>query len=96
MSKSISLPDEVFQKLQQGAANHGMTVEKMLATFSDIVTNRERCNRIEILFDKLRSANLSQADRAELNHLVDLDFEYAIARADRLIASKQSRTKKSP
>ena len=102
MPQTLTLPDELYRKLAQGAAKQGVSVESLLTFVSDLFVNpenptpreQERSQRIEHLFGKFRQGALTEDDRVQLEHLVDLDYQEAIARADRLIAEKKSRTTK--
>jgi hypothetical protein len=92
------LPDELFDKLARGAAQRGLTIETLLAFVSEwVVPNRptgddqERSRRIERLLAKYSAGSLKAHDRAELDNLIDADYQAAAARADRLIAAGASR-----
>jgi hypothetical protein len=97
MSQSLTLPDELFNKLAHGAAQRGLTVEGLLAVVSELVVlperptrrDQQRSRRIERLFGRYRSGTLAAEDRAELDRLIDADYQEAIARADHLLAAKQ-------
>jgi hypothetical protein len=101
MSQTLTLPGDIYRKLVQGAAEHGMTVESLLAAVSEMVTppktateeDRRRSARIERLVERFRRGRFSADDRAELNQLIDADYQAATARADRLIRAKQRRTR---
>jgi hypothetical protein len=103
MSQTLTLPDELYVKLAQGAAERGMTIESLLARVSELVTSptsptqrdRERSLLIERLFAKNNEGGLTDQDRAELDRLIDVDYQEANIRADRLIAAKGSRHEKS-
>jgi hypothetical protein len=94
MSRSVVLPDELFDKLVRGAAHRGVTIETLLAFVSEWVAvpdrptaeDRERSRRIERLLAKYSAGPLKESDLAELDKLIDADYQAAIARADRLIA----------
>jgi hypothetical protein len=98
MSQTLTLPDELYVKLAQEAAQRGLTIESLLAFVSELVTlpnrptrrDRERSRLIERLFAKYDAGALTEEDRAELNQLIDVDYQEANARADRLIAAKRS------
>jgi energy-coupling factor transporter ATP-binding protein EcfA2 len=98
MSQSLTLPDELFNKLAHGAAQRGLTIEALLAFVSDLVVlpdrptaqDRQRQRRIERLLAKYQAGSLTALDRAELDRLIDADYQEANARADRLIAAKES------
>jgi hypothetical protein len=97
MSETLRLPGEVYQKLAQGAANRGMTIESLLEAVSELVVlpeqpraaDRRRSARIEKRLDHFRAGRLSADDRAELDGLIDADYQEATVRADRLIRAKQ-------
>jgi hypothetical protein len=97
MSRTLTLPDDMFDKLARGAAQRGMSVEALLAFVSELMLvpdgatkrDRERSRCIERLFAKYRAGPLTDQDRAELDRLIDADYEKAIARADQLIAAKK-------
>jgi hypothetical protein len=99
MSRSLTLPDELFNKLTRGAAQRGLTIEGLLDFVSELVVipeqptqrDRDRSRCIESLLTKYRDGGLAEQDRAELDRLIDADYQEAIARADRLIAAKRSR-----
>jgi hypothetical protein len=99
MSRSLTLPDELFNKLAQGAAQRGLSIEGLLDFVSELVIipdepserDEERSRCIEDLLSKYRNGPLTEGDRAELARLIDADYQEAIARADRLIAAKRSR-----
>jgi hypothetical protein len=98
MSQSLTLPDELFNKLADGAAQRGLTIEALLAFVSDLVVlpdrptaqNRQRQRRIERLLAKYQAGPLTALDRTELDRLIDADYQEANARADRLIATKEA------
>jgi hypothetical protein len=98
MSRSLTLPDELFDKLAQGASQRGLTIEALLAFVSELVRlperpterDHERSRHIERLLARYRAGPLTEQDRADLEHLIDADYQDAIARADRLIAVKKS------
>ena len=98
MSQTLTVPDELYLKLTRGAAERGLTVESLLAFVSELIVlpdrptkrDRERIRRIERLLARYRSGPLTEKDRAELDELIDADYQQANARADRLIAAKQS------
>ena len=98
MSQTLTLPDELYVKLAQGAAERGLTIESLLACVSDLVTppkqptqrDRERSLLIEQLFAKHSEGDLTDQDRAELWQLLDVDYQEANARADRLIPAKRT------
>ena len=98
MSRSLTLPDELFNKLARGAAQRDVSIEALLAFVSDLVVlpdrptsqDRERNRCIERLFAKYRTGPLTAKDRAKLDRLIDADYRDANARADRLIAAKKS------
>src|SRR5439155_367202 len=97
MSHNLTLPDELFDKLAQGAGQRGMTIGSLLAFVSEFVRlpeqrterDQERSRRIERLLAKYRAGPLTEQDRVDLEHLIDADYQDAIARADRLIAAKK-------
>jgi hypothetical protein len=101
VSHTLSLPDELFNKLAQGAARRGLTVEGLLAFVSEVVAvpdrptaaDERRSRRIERLLARYRAGRLTERDRADLDRLIDQDYREAIARADRLIAAKESHPK---
>jgi hypothetical protein len=99
MSRNLTLPDELFNKLARGAAQRDLSVEALLAFVSELVVlpdqptahDRKRYDRIERLFAKYRAGPLTAPDRTELDRLIDADYQEANARADRLIAAKEAR-----
>jgi hypothetical protein len=103
MSQTLTLPDELYVKLARGAAERGLTIESLLARVSELVTSpesptqrdRERSLLIERLFAKYDEGALTDQDRAELDRLIDADYQEANVRADRLIQAKKSRHEKS-
>ena len=103
MSQTLTLPDELYVKLAHGAAERGLTIESLLACVSDLVTSpkqptqrdRERSLLIKQLFAKHSEGDLTDQDRAELGQLIDVDYQAANARADRLISAKLSQHEKS-
>lgn len=98
MSQTLSLPDQLYERLEQGAAERGLTIQSLLEFVSEIfvlpdhATERdgERVRRIERLLGKYRAGSLTDGDRMKLERLIDADYQQATARADRLIAAKQS------
>jgi hypothetical protein len=98
MTRSLTLPDELFNKLANGAAQRGLTLEALLTFVSDLVAlpNRpterdlERGRCIERLLAKYRNGPLTDGDRADLDRLIDADYREAVARADRIIAAGKS------
>jgi hypothetical protein len=100
MSQSLTLPDELFNKLAHGAAQRGLTIEALLAYVSDLVVlpdqptaqDRQRQRRIERLLAKYQARPLTALERAELDRLIDADYEEASARAQRLIAAHKALT----
>jgi hypothetical protein len=98
MSQTLTLPDELFDKLARGAAQRGLTMEGLLAFVSELVVmpdqpserDRQRSRRIERLLAKYRAGSLTEQDRADLDQLIDADYREAIARADRLIAAQEA------
>jgi len=98
MSQTLTLPDELYNKLTRGAADRGLTIESLLTVVSDMIVlpdrptkrDRERTRRIERLLAKYAAGPLTERDRAELDQLIDVDYQDATARADRLIAANQS------
>ena len=104
MSQTLTLPDDLYHKLSQGAAERGLTIESLLTFVSDLVAvpdhttarDRERSRRIEHLLTKYRSGPLTEQDRAELDQLIEVDYQEACLRADRLIAAKESHQPKIP
>jgi hypothetical protein len=99
MSQNLTLPDTVFDKLAQGAAQRGMTMPQLLAFLLESVSlperptarDRRRSRRIEQLLDRYRTRPLSEQERETLGQLIDTDYQEALARSDRLIAAKKSR-----
>jgi len=77
----------------KGAAERGVTIESLLAFVSDLVLlptrpterDRQRSLCIERLFKKYSTGKLTELDRAELDRLIDVDYQEAGVRADRLI-----------
>jgi parvulin-like peptidyl-prolyl isomerase len=104
MSQNLTLPNALFNKLAQGAAQRGMTMEALLSFLSELVImpdrpterDRERSRRIEQLLDKYRTGPLTEEDRATLDQLITTDYQEAVARADRLIAVKKSQQAQPP
>jgi hypothetical protein len=92
------LPDELVDKLARGAAQRGLTLETLLAFVSEWIAvpehptadDRERSRRIERLLAKYSAGSLKERDRAELDSLIDVDYQAATTRADRLIAAHAS------
>jgi hypothetical protein len=104
MSQTLTLPNETYTKLSRGAAQRGLTVQSLLAFVSELVAppkgageqDRKRSRRIERLLERYRAGSLTARDRAQLDALIDADYEQAIARADRLIVGqKQGKAKSS-
>src|SRR5713226_3752255 len=99
MSQTLTLPDDLYNKLAHGAEQRGLTIEALLAFVSEAVAtpehaserDQERSRRIEGLLAKHRAGPLAQEDRVELETLIDADYREAIARADRLIAARKKR-----
>ncbi len=99
MSRTLTLPDELFNKLAQGAAQRGLSIENLLDFVSELViipdqpsaSDHERSRCIEGLLTKYHHGPLTEQDRAELDRLIDADYQEALARADRLIAAKRLR-----
>jgi hypothetical protein len=102
MSKTLVLPDAVYQRLASGAARRGLTVKSLLNVVSEAVVpripytaeDRRRGEKIERLFAKYRAGPLSPAELAELDRLIDRTYEVAIERADRMIAEKTASSKR--
>jgi hypothetical protein len=100
MNQTLQLPGEVYRKLAQGASERGMTIEALLAAVSELVVlpaqlteqDRQRSERVEKLLDRFRTGQLNADGRAELDQLIETDYQSANARADRLIGAKQGRT----
>lgn len=98
MSRTLTLPDDVFNKLANGAAQHDLTVEALLNLVSELLVlperpgmqERERHRRVERLFAKYRTGSITAKDRAELEQFIDIEYREANARADRLIAQKEA------
>jgi hypothetical protein len=96
MNQTLKLPGDVYRKFAQGAAERGMTVESLLEAISDLVVvpeqateqNRNRSARIERLLNRLQAGQANAGDRAELDRLIDADYQAATERADRLISAK--------
>lgn len=105
MSQTLTLPGDIYSKLAQGAAERGMTIESLLAFVSELVVvpdrpteqDQQRFDRMDRLFDRYRTGQLSAEDGAELDQLIAADYRAANERADRLIAAKSrtARTGKS-
>ena len=99
MSQTLTLPDELYRKLAQGAADRGLAIETLLDFVSELLVaperptehDRQRSARIEQLLDQYRKGTLKECDRAEVARLIDADFENAVRRAGELIAIKESR-----
>src|SRR5262245_40838972 len=74
MRHSLTLPDELFNKLARGAAQRGLTMEGLLAFVSEFIMmpdrpterDRQRSHRIERLLAKYRTGRLTEQDRADL------------------------------
>jgi hypothetical protein len=105
MSQTLTLPDQLYVKLAQGAAARGLTIESLLEVVSDLVSSpkrptqrdRQRSHLIDDLLAKYAAGGLTDQDRAELDRLIDADYQEANERADRLIAAKSSpATQQSP
>jgi hypothetical protein len=98
MSQVLTLPDELFDKLARGAAQRGLTIEALLAFVSELVAmpdqptkrDRERSRRIERLLARYQAGRLTERDRAGLEQLIDVDYQEAIARAGRVIATQEA------
>jgi hypothetical protein len=104
MSQTLTLPDELYRKLAQGAADRGLAIETLLDFVSELLVSaerpterdRQRSGRIEKLFAKYRKGSLNERDRAEAARLIDADYEAAVRHADRLISAKESRRGSGP
>jgi hypothetical protein len=96
MSHTLTLPDELYVKLAEGAAERGLTIESLLAFVSELVSqpdrrklkDGERSRSIERLFAKYSAAGLTEQELARLDRLIGLDYDQANVRADRLISAK--------
>jgi hypothetical protein len=99
MTQTLELPCDVYRKLAQGAAERGMTIESLLTVVSELVIlpeqpkqhDRQRCKRIDKLLDQFREGPLDAKARAELDRLIEGDYQAANARADQVISAKQRR-----
>ncbi|HWY87199.1 MAG TPA: hypothetical protein VNX28_10765 [Gemmataceae bacterium] len=99
MSHTLTLPDELYRKLAQGAPDRGLAIETLLDFVSELLIpaerpterDRERTRRIEHLLARYRKGSLKERDRAEAARLIDADYEDTIRRADGLISAKKSR-----
>jgi hypothetical protein len=60
------------------------------------LTLPERGCRIEQLLAKYGAGPFTGRERAELDQLIDVDYQEAMARADRLIAAKRADRAASP
>jgi hypothetical protein len=97
MDQTLTLSGEVYERLARGAAEHGMTVESLLACVSRLIVSpadaskrdRLRSESIARLLDRFRAGALNSADHVQLGQLIDDDA--AIARADERIRAKKSR-----
>lgn len=102
MSKSLIVPDDVYDNLSRGARYRGLTVKSLLKQMSEIVVprvpttteDRRRGEAIERLFAKYQEGPLSSAELAELDRLIDRHYEVAIKRAEKLIAEKERAAKR--
>jgi hypothetical protein len=102
MSQTLELSDDVYERLTRAATARGITIRSLLRVVSDVVVpripataqDRRRGERIERLFEKYRDASLGEAERAELNRLIDEEYRIALQRADARIAAKLAATKK--
>jgi hypothetical protein len=101
MSQTLVLSDDVFERLARAATARGMTVRSLLRVVSNVVVpripaterDRRRGEKIERLFEKFREAPLDEAERAELNRLIDEEYQVAMERADSRIPAKLSASK---
>jgi hypothetical protein len=99
MTRTVTLPGDVYRKLAHGAAERGMTIESLLTAVSALVDipdqpterDRQRADRIETLFNRIRSGNLNAGDRDELDQLIGADYRSANERADTLIGANRTR-----
>ena len=102
MSQTLVLGDDVYKKLSREAARQGVSAEALVAYMTNAVSPRTtaderdlfRGTRIELLFDKFRDGPLTVRERAELERLIDEEYEVATRRADRLIAEKTAGKKR--
>jgi hypothetical protein len=99
MSQTLTLPDELYRKLAQGAAERGLAIETLLDIVSELLVppqgpsdrDRQRNTRIEHLLARYRKGSLNERDRGEVARLIDAEYEDALRRADRLISAKETR-----
>ena len=102
MSKTLIVPDDVYDNLSRGAQHRGLTVKSLLRQMSEIVVpripttaeDRRRGEAIERIFNKYQERPLSSAELAELDRLIDRHYEVAIARAQKLIVEKERAAKR--
>ncbi len=100
MSQTLTLPDELYARLAQVAAERGLTIESLLKFISDLVASpnrpsaqdRERHELLEGLLAKYGTGELQEKDRLQLARLIDMDYQDANARADRVITAKGKRS----
>jgi hypothetical protein len=104
MSQTLNLPDGLYLKLAQGAADRGLTIESLLTFVSDMMvmpdrptqSERARSRSIDRLLTRYGTGPLTEKDRAQLDQLIDADYHAASTRADRLIAAKKAQLDASP
>src|ERR1043165_3946386 len=98
MSHQLTLPDELYSKLAQGAAQRGLSVESLLGVFSELVAvprpgnaaDRKRSATITRLMEKFCAGPLTRQDRAELDRLIGEDYSSANSNPDKIMAAKLS------
>ena len=96
MSRTLVLKNDLYDQLARGAAIRGLSVETFLervaqavgSSSSQTAQDRTRSRRIERLLAKYQEGPLSDAERAELDRLIDDDYQVAVERADRRIEAK--------
>jgi hypothetical protein len=77
-----------------------MTIQSLLTVVSELVVlpeqptqhDRQRCKRIDKLLDQVREGSLHAKVHAELEQLIEGDYQAANVRADQLIRAKHRRT----
>jgi len=97
MSKTLVVPDDVYENLSRGARQRGVTVKSLLKNIAELVVPRvpitvedhRRGEAIERLFARGQEGTLSSAELAELDRLIDRHYEVAMKRAEKMIAEKE-------
>ena len=100
MSRTLVLKNDLYDQLARGAAIRGLSVETFLervaqavgSSGSQTAQDRTRSRRIERLLAKSQDGPLSDAERAELDRLIDEDYQVAVERADRRVEAQLRET----